>query len=396
MTQDDKLLPYTINPALDPASLPVTSADAKVDTTLAAIDINSRPTKNLSLDASYSYSDRDNDTGVHAYDYVVTDTGPGGTRSNAPYSFEQKLLRLKAGYRFPKDVNLSIGYDDDQRNRTYTQAEDTHDKTAWAKLRLQPLDTLEATLKYAYSDRDSSSYEPLSDSDPSLENPNANFYENPLMRVLQLADRKRNTSGLTLSYTPTSRLSLGFDIDNSKDEYASGYLGLQEAKNIAYTASGAYAFREDLTATLYYTYENLTSDQKGSEKLLADQPDNIWVMSDKYVTKTVGLGIDWTVIEDKLDVGADATYAEFTGDMDFSAGQSLPDLGSKLTAIDLHATYRLSDQLSIRAQLRFEDYNEDDWAKDGYVDTLPTLLSLGTAPQDQSTVLGFVSMRYRF
>jgi MtrB/PioB family decaheme-associated outer membrane protein len=396
MTQDENYLPYTVNPGLPQTELPASSLDATVDTTLAAFDVNSRPTRNLSLDGSYTYSDRDNKTDSRVYDYVVADSGPGGMRRNAPYSYKQRLLRLKAAYRFPKDVNFSVGYDDDQRTRSYVQIEDTHDKTGWAKLRLRPLDSLEATLKYAYADRDGSDYVPLQDIDPLLENPNPNFYENPLMRVVQLADRKRNTTGLLLTYTPVSRLSLGFDIDYSKDDYDSDYLGLQEASNTTYTASGSYLFSEDLSTTLYYTHEELKSDQKGSEKQFYDDPEHFWVMSDEYKTDTVGLGVNWQGMDDKLRVGADLTYAEYSGDIEFSSGQALPDTGSKLTALDMHATYRLSDQLSLGARLRYEDYEEDDWTKDGYVDTLPNLLSLGTAPQDQSTLLGYVSVRYQF
>ena len=62
-------------------------------------------------------------------------------------------------------------------DRTYVQAEETHDKTLWTKLKMRPMDSLEASLKYAYSKRDVSSYIALSDIDPLLDNPNPNYYD---------------------------------------------------------------------------------------------------------------------------------------------------------------------------------------------------------------------------
>ena len=396
MTQDQSFLPYTSNPSVATSALPASSLDGQVDTTLAAVEVNYRPVPKLRVDGSYTYSNRDNNTDVNVYDYVVTDLGAGGERKNRPYSFEQRLLRLKAAYRFPKNVNLSAGYDDDQMDRTYVAAEETHDKTVWAKLKLHPLDTLETTLKYSYADRSASDYVALSSIDPLLDTPNSNFYNNPLMRILNLADRKRSKAGFEIAYSPLSALSLGFDLDYLKDDYSGGYLGLQEAKGLTYTASASYTFSEALAATAYYTHDKLSSDQKGSEKLLAISPDDLWIAADENLTDTVGLGVTWAAIPEKLDVGADLTYADFTGKMEFAGAPSLPEIGSTLRAFKLHGTYRLDEKLSLRAEYRYEQYEEDDWSKDGVVNTLPTLLSLGIAPQDTSTSLGFVSLRYEF
>ena len=396
MTQDEDYLPYTINPAISTTALPTTSLDGQVDTTLVAVEVNSRPTSDLQLDASYTYSDRDNKTDTYVYDYVVTDSGPGGERMNRPYSYKQHLLRLKAGYQLPKNTNLSVGYDDDQMDRTYVQVEETHDKTLWTNLKLHPWDRFELTLKYAYSNRDASDYQSLASQDPLLDNPNSNFYDNPLMRAFNMADRTRDKAGFVLAYTPIDRLSLGLDLDYYKDDYDDMYLGLQQAKGLVTTASVSYSFSETLSGSAYYTYDKLSSDQKGSERLLVTQPGDPWIASDENLTHTVGVGINWMAIPEKLELGADMAYAEFTGKMEFVDSPDLPELSSNLTSIKVHGTYKLSDKLSLRGELLYEDYKEDDWSKTGVVNELPTLLSLGTAPQDNSTTLGLISVRYEF
>ncbi len=59
MTQNDALLPYTVNPGIVTGALPTARFDGEVETTLAKVEINSRPTSKMRLDASYTYSDRD-------------------------------------------------------------------------------------------------------------------------------------------------------------------------------------------------------------------------------------------------------------------------------------------------------------------------------------------------
>lgn len=396
MTQDQNFLPYTINPGITASPLPASNLDGRVDTTLASLEIDSRVLPRLRLNGSYTYSDRDNKTDVNVYDYVVTDTGPGGMRQNRPYSYKQQLLRLKAAYRFPKQITLSGGYDDDEMKRTYVQAEKTRDKTLWAKLAMRPLEMLETSLKYSYSDRNASSYIPLSQINPLLDNPNPNFYDNPLMRVLIMADRTRDKIGFTLSLTPVETLTFGLDYDYVLDSYDKMYLGLHEAKGSVATASLSYTFSENLSASAYYTYDYLTSDQKGSQKLFYTDPENPWVASSQNRTDTTGVSLTWSPMPDKLDLGADLTYSEFTGEIGFVDSTALPDISSRLRSLNIHATYRLSERLSLRAEYLYEKFTETDWSKDGAVNTLPTLLSLGTAPQDSSTYLGFVSLRYEF
>jgi MtrB/PioB family decaheme-associated outer membrane protein len=148
MTQNESFVPYTVNPGIATGLLPASSLDGKVDTTLASFDINSRPSPRLRLDASYTYSDRDNKTPVNSYSYVIADSAnapAAAMRTNRPYSFEQKLLRTKVGYKLLKDTDISAGFDYDQMNRTYQQAEETKDQTLWTKLRLHPTATVDTT-----------------------------------------------------------------------------------------------------------------------------------------------------------------------------------------------------------------------------------------------------------
>ncbi|MEO5366902.1 MAG: MtrB/PioB family decaheme-associated outer membrane protein, partial [Magnetococcus sp. WYHC-3] len=100
MTQNEALLAYSVNPTYAALVLPTSSAEGEVATTLARLEVNSRPMPRLTLNAGYTYSDRDNDTPQNTYTFVLTDLGMNPyTATNLPYSFEQQLWRAKAAYR---------------------------------------------------------------------------------------------------------------------------------------------------------------------------------------------------------------------------------------------------------------------------------------------------------
>ena len=129
--------------------------------------------------------------------------------------------------------------------------------------------------------------------------------------------------------------------------------------------------------------------------MLFTDPEDIWIASTSNQTDTIGLNLTWKASE-KLDLGTELAYAEFTGKVEFTNAANLPEIGSTLRTAKLHGTYQLSEELSIRAEYRYEKYKEDDWSKTGEVDSLATVLSLGSESLNTSTSLAFVSLRYKF
>ena len=379
LKQDGNFLPYTINPDLG-GSLPTNDLDGEVKSTLARLGISSRPLPRLRLNANYTYSDRDNDSSRNTYDYVVTDLFNATTsRKNDPYSFEQHLFRSSAAYRLSRRTNLSAGFDYDKMERTLQDADETEEKTFWGEIRLRPHEILETSVKYTYADRSNSSY-------------NSTATQNPDMRLYNLAERTRNKLGGALSITPFSALTLGLSVDYYDDDYDDTKLGLTEAKGLSFTADISYFINENLTTTAYFTREQLESDQAGSQA-----PESDWSMDDENTTRTLGVGINWAAIPDKLDIGADLVYSDFTGKMNYDNATDYPDLESTLKSAGLHGTYRLKDNISLKLAYRYEDYDEDDWAKDGIgVDTLPTVLGLGANTQDYDVHVIAASIRYDF
>jgi MtrB/PioB family decaheme-associated outer membrane protein len=382
VTQDEALMPYSVNASIATTALPTGSLDGEVDTTLAKVEINSRPSTRLRLDASYTFSDRDNKTLVNTYDYVVADVFAGGLRQNRPYSYEQKLWRAKAGYRVSGDTDVSFGLDHDTMQRTYQQVEETEDLNLWARLKMRPTEMVETTFKLAHANRDASDYLPQAG-------------EHSLMRVHNLADRERDKAGFEVNFSPNEKLSLGADLEYLKDDYSNMYLGLREANGMSTNLNLTYAFSERLTATTYYSKERLDSDQAGSEWSIP-AIETPWLASTSNHTDTFGVGFNWVAIPKKLDLGVDYVYADYTGKMNYVGTTPLPDLSATLSGITLHGAYKMKENLTVRVTYQYERYQESDWAKTGAVDAVPTLLTLGEAAENTKTHLITVSMRYTF
>ena len=219
---------------------------------------------------------------------------------------------------------------------------------------------------------------------------------NPLMTAFEYANRRRDKVGVEVSASPLPNLSLDLSVDYYRDDYPDTVLGLNNAKGTSVTPSATYVFSERLSTSLYYAYEKLDSGQASSYWMTAPATSTLWAESDSNLTQTVGLSLTWKAIPKKLDLSADVAYSDFTGKIHYVGTTDLPDLGSRMSSIGIHGTYKLKDQLSLRAGYRYEKYTQSDWAKSGAASTLPQLLSLGTAPQNGETSLVTVSLRYDF
>lgn len=385
MRQNANFLPYTINPTIQTSPLPANDLDGEVDTTLAKVEVSSRPLTKLRLHADYTYSHRDNKSDQNVYEYVITDQViPPDAHENLPYSFKQYLFRANAGYQLPMRSDISAGFDYDKMDYTYQEVNNTKDRTVWTKLKVQPHDMVYATLDYAYSNRDRSSYNPV----PEIIPP-----QNPRFTIYNLADRKRNKAGLRITATPTTPLTIGLGVDYYKDNYNKIELGLEEAKGKTYTADVAYMFNEDITGTAFFVRDDLDSHQAGSNNF--ENPD--WFLTNEDVTDTFGVGVTWQAIADKLDVGADVIYSKYTGKLDFRNSEDLPDLKSKLTGVRVHGTYQLQKNLSVRLDYMYQRYRENDWQIDGIaVNTVPSIVGLGAEEQDYNVNVVAATLRYEF
>jgi len=120
-TQDEALLPYTINSALGAPAVPYDSADAKMRSTLAEFVLTSRPADGVSLTARYRQRKVRNRTPQVVFDVAVIGDSTLGTEEveTEPSSFETRNLSLDAGWDIRPKLALRVGAERETWKRTH-------------------------------------------------------------------------------------------------------------------------------------------------------------------------------------------------------------------------------------------------------------------------------------
>jgi MtrB/PioB family decaheme-associated outer membrane protein len=389
MTQNQNFQPYTINPALN-TDLPRDSLDGEVWLTNAQLKLASRPVNKLRLNAELRYSERDNQTPVETYDYVILDAVDATSVQNRPYSYRNNRFKLDANYRFNAITSLRGGYKYNEMKRDYSdiEREKTEENTLYAKWKIKAHATLDIALYGEASNRDGSEYQSLDT-------------ENPAMRKYNLADRDRTKIGTSIDYMATDKLFLGARADYNKDDYTDSDIGLTEATQPVYTVDISYQPAHNINTYGYYTYENIKSSQTGFDP----SPGTEWQAEFEDTFDTIGIGASWTDLG-KWDIGTDIVHSksngasEMTNLTDPGNADQYPDTKTELTSVKLWTKYRYSKQLSYKLGLWYEDYSADNWAIDDLQPYDPTVVAntllLGNETLDYDVYVVTLSASYRY
>lgn len=388
LTQNQAYLKSTLNTALAVPALPQASLDGRVDTFNGSVRLSAEPMDGLRVVASYARDVRDNRTRIAAYTIVSADmfVNPG-TRGNTPFSFWQDRWKLQADLRGPGSLRLAGGVEQDNRERSYSEVVTTRETSGWARASLQPLDGLAVSVKLSGADRTHSTYG------------RATWFgapENPLLRKYNLAARERVAGSLRLDWTVNDNVAIGFSAEHTDDDYHRSAVGLISARSGNMGADLSVAVSEQTRITAFAQTERIRARQAGSQ--VAAAPD--WTGRTTDHMEVVGIGVKHTAMGDKLDLGADLTWSRARSTLQVQTGVLEPAFPNATVAHDrlkLFAGYKLNEQLTLQANLWFEDYRAADWRLDGVLPaTVANLLSLGQQAPRYRVTVGGLALRYRF
>ncbi len=399
MTQNQKFQPYEVGGST--AALPNESLNGEVLLKNLQLKLSSRPINRLRLNAEARYDERDNNTPVQTYSYIILDSGSGGGAvQNNPYSYKKGKLLLDANYRFNAISSLRGGYKYDviTRSRFDAGREDTDENTLFAKFKLKPHATIDIELYGETGSRDGSEFD-----QPG--------YQDPLMRKYNLADRDRDKLGVLMNIMATEKLFIGARADYNRDEYTETEIGLTEAEQPTVTVDLSYNPVNDLTLYGYYTWENIQSSQKGNDVTSGTGPGTAiptpgpWQADYDDTFNTVGIGGKWADLG-KWDLGADLVYTKAVGHIVMNhedpavAEDQFPDNLSEMASIKLWTDYHYSKQLVYKFGYWYEEYVADNWAIDGLEPYDPTVVArtllLGEQTMDYEVRVFTISAIYRF
>ena len=384
--QDGRLVPYTINPSIAAAPLPVTTVDAEADTLNLNLRAVTRPWRRITLEGEIRVRDFDNRTDRDSYAYVVTDAVPAATPvTNPTYDYDRQDLKLRGEFRPGGGLALHLGYD---RRRFERNAQDRRETTTdrfWFRVHRRLGRGADLDFDLFVENRDGSGYEALD---------RAVSEQNPLLRKYNLSDRERYGLRLKGTITPAERWDFGWELEYGEDDHDGTEIGLTRSR---YARAGADASwllgRQGMLFGAVYT-ETVEADQAGSQAFGAAD----WAATSADRFDNASFGFEHPALVGALGMKVTYDWSHGRGEIEKNTSglaSRFPDLTSRRHRLDLGFTYPLSRSWSAGLNYVFEKVRSDDWSLAG-VDpaTVRNLLSLGADPFNYEVNLVYLSFRY--
>lgn len=372
MSQDEAFLPYSINEEFDSLVLPRASLDGSVDTSVynLAGKLFARINSRLSVSASAKYDERDNQTPVDRYTPVTADFIMLGERKNRPYGYERTQYSADARFRAFSKLRLGGGVRYKDVDRTLQAIENSDETTWWGEAKFTPLPMSHLRLTFEQAKRDTSEYEPVSES---------GRLDHPLFRKFNQADRDRNRGQLEAFQSFASGLGVNLTLYAARDDYNESVLGLQNSDVEGATLSLDYAVNTASSVYAFFSQEKIESDLFGRDG------SQDWAANTKDRISTAGAGYSTSIEPDK-QLGIDLIWADSKGDISVRTFDEapFPALRTKLKNLRVHFSHDVSENWGYRIYAEYESFDSSDWAFDG----------IGVDGVDNVLTYGIISPRY--
>lgn len=431
-TQDESFVGMGLLPAATaPANL-----SGVVDTTLAQVGLTTRPTKDLSVNASLRYEDRSDKTPVYVYNTNGVAGNALNNTTNWPSGSQTRTTAKVDGfYRLGDGYTVSAGLDWERKTTPLPIANtalfanqvlfrESLDELGWhASLRKAMSETVNGALSFEFKQRrgdDNGWY--TTSGNTTAPNTNQLVWFNPAAvttgnRVLpdMYMDRDRSKVRGNVDWDVSNKLSLQVALEHGVDDYKRAWAGVVPAQvvptipgarvisNDSFTLDASYKVSQDWRLTGFWTRsENRWNVNKAS---LGDDTKNT---SDTFgfgvkgmVNPRFTIGVDLLVTQDVTtfnntvatsNVGGAGNIAGWVGQT--LPGNYLPNINYNTTKLNLYGVYELDKKSAIRVNLIHQKYETDDWQW-GY-NGVPFVYSDNTTVSNPNQSLTFLGVSYLY
>jgi MtrB/PioB family decaheme-associated outer membrane protein len=409
-------------------ALPRDSLNGKVRTGMASLRFVSRPLPKLDLAFGYRWNERDNDTPVDVYQRVLNDAGDAtdpdqdfeNAHINRPYGHDKHKVDVDVSYRLPLRSKVTLSYDFEQIRRHLEEVDQSDEHGFGVKLITRPFNRVSIGIRAQRSYRDEDHYdcvEPLVQTEPPslLGDPGCEFgqdFENhPDLRKYNQTDRRRWDTHLWANIAPLDDVNLGFKVRYVDDDYFNSELGLVDQRYFSTGMDASWTPTDRLLFHLFYDYEERRSKQDSLSWSPFSSPTNLsngWSTRDTDRFHTTGLGFEFTVIPERVTLGAEYLFARSREILDtrvntFREDRPFPDATTELHDVSLRSELHLTENFSLRVGYLYERFKSRDWQIDEVCPAClaadgdeAAVLALGEESPDYSAHVGTVSLIFRF
>ena len=387
LSQDEPLIPYTINSAIASPPLSRPTADASADIVATAFAYTTRPTSDVWLSARFRTYDFDNNTSPFvATNSVKYDTTLATINESAsPFAFSRRTLDLDSSWTPIKLAAFRAAYSLETNDETFR----TFSKTTQNTLRLS-VDTAAVsgvTVRgvYEYSKRTGSGLDEQSLDDAG---------EQTSLRQFDISNFSANRFSAIVVAMLNSNLSLNGTAFVGNDNRPDSGFGLLTHDVHGVAAGVDYIPSDAVSVGASYQYESYAALQKSRQASSGtdfEDPTKDWTTDSGDHTHTFTASADLLKLAAKTDVRFSYDYVH--GESLYIYGlapnttlppvSQLPAVTNSRNRLTADAKYSISTHLGAGLVYWYEKYDVDDFAFS------PATLNTVSQPS-------FISLQYAF
>jgi len=415
-SNNDPLIPFTVNSAISSPALPRTTADVQARITAMNYTFTSRPTRTVWLNARYRQYEFDDRTPAFlvvnsvSYDYTLA---PGVNLLRDPLSYTRHTFDGDASYSPVSFIGVRAGYTHEEIDRLNRYSASTSENIGRLSADVTGTSWLNVRGVYENSKRVASPVDPaevLADG------------EQPALGQFDIASRNHQRITGLVVVTPISDLSFNATAGKIKDEYPDSYFGLNSADNNVYSVGfDAVPLENRVNFGFEYGYEKNTALQtsryaahvtSGFPPTFFD-PRADWYDNSNDTTYNANASVEIVKVIPRVDikVGYDYTKGQSTYLYSLSANTILAAPVQVSPVLNEHnmgtfdALYHVSMHLGVGFTYLYDKYTVNDFAlgpqANGLVPSPPTaatpsIMMLGYywMPYTANTFWGRLSYRW--
>lgn len=406
LSQNNTLLPPTVNTALVAPVLERSTAEAEARTVSMVYTLNARPRDFVWLNARYRYYDYDTRTPAFGISsMVVADNTLGAAKESEPLDIRRQTVDLEASFTPIAYAALNLGYTREQGDRTFRIFGRTTENLVRASIDStgNPYVTLRGVVEKSVRTGSHDDFELL-----------AEIGEQTGMRHFDIADRDRVRTSLILQVTPVPMLGLNGSVATGRDEYRESYFGLRDNHTRAVSAGFDLAPRDTITLGANWGRERYTALQRSRTALPLPNPQfndptrNWSIDSGDHVT-TVSANLDLIktfrrtdirVAYDLSDGRSTYVYGLTPDSTIFVPPAQLQQLAPITTRLETARTdfqYFVRANVALGASYWYETYRAQDFSLNGTTINqlnLPSAILSGYYYRPYRAHTGWVHMTY--
>jgi Putative outer membrane beta-barrel porin, MtrB/PioB len=412
-TQDDPLLHYTLNTAVnratgapfaasDPANFPFGKADRESTMTKLAVAYGVRIAESWQLDLKYDSLDYSDDSRRLTFPgYVrfeaVWEAIP---RITVPFSWKRDTTSFTLSKDLGKAGDVGVYYRLESWDREYRETETT-DEDLYGATWDARFGHAMVRARYEHADRTHDGYETAAQ-EASFVHPEG-INNLPALRKFDQAARKFDTFNVSVDVPIGEHFALNFGVIDRDADYNESRFGLVADADIRYNAEFSYNTGKGSNFFVFVDHDDREVFTRGRQSGATPSvnPLDDWDVTFDEINDVWGLG--WTFDpSDAWHVMVQGTSSESDGKATFfSPPGGVPDLARgfdnyedyELVALDARVDWQAAKNFTVGLRAIYEDYTIDSFIRQDLANYLPGALLIFANDGDYQAMVYALSVK---